>query len=100
MGDNHFDLQIPGGGVGIFNGCQSQFNAPSDGWGQRYGGVSSLSQCDALPDSLKSGCQFRFNWLGGADNPGVIFRRVYCPAELVAKTGCRRNDDAGYPNHF
>lgn len=24
LGSNHFDLQIPGGGVGIFNGCQSQ----------------------------------------------------------------------------
>lgn len=31
--NNHFDLQIPGGGVGLFNGCQSQWNAPADGWG-------------------------------------------------------------------
>lgn len=24
LGSNQFDLQIPGGGVGIYNGCQSQ----------------------------------------------------------------------------
>ena len=24
LGSNHFDLQIPGGGVGIFNGCETQ----------------------------------------------------------------------------
>lgn len=24
LGDNHFDLAIPGGGVGQFNGCTSQ----------------------------------------------------------------------------
>ena len=24
LGDNHFDLAIPGGGVGQFNGCASQ----------------------------------------------------------------------------
>jgi hypothetical protein len=33
MQANHFDLQIPGGGVGIFNGCSSQWGAPNDGWG-------------------------------------------------------------------
>lgn len=24
LGNNHFDLQLPGGGVGLFNGCSSQ----------------------------------------------------------------------------
>lgn len=71
LGENHFDLQIPGGGVGvscfyiykfyndvklfitnkitihfiqIFNGCQSQWNTGADGWGDRYGGVRSVEQ--------------------------------------------------------
>jgi hypothetical protein len=59
LGSNQFDLQLPGGGVGIFNGCQSQWNAPADGWGSRYGGVSSLSDCSSLPSALQPGCKFR-----------------------------------------
>jgi hypothetical protein len=97
LGNNHFDLQIPGGGVGIFNGCTAEYGAPSDGWGQRYGGVSSVSQCSSLPASLQNGCKFRFLFMGGADNPNVKFRRVYCPKELVDITLCRRNDDSNYP---
>ena len=42
LGENHFDLMIPGGGVGIFNGCKPQWGAPDQGWGQRYGGVGSI----------------------------------------------------------
>ncbi|KAI9285223.1 RlpA-like double-psi beta-barrel-protein domain-containing protein-containing protein [Umbelopsis sp. AD052] len=90
LGSNQFDLQLPGGGVGIFNGCQSQWNAPSQGWGAQYGGVSSLSACSSLPSALQPGCKFRFGWFEGADNPSVSFEQVVCPAELVAKTGCAR----------
>lgn len=59
LGANHFDLQIPGGGVGIFNGCQTQWNAPSEGWGARYGGISSASECSKLPSQLQDGCKWR-----------------------------------------
>lgn len=59
LGSNQFDLQLPGGGVGIFNGCQSQWNAPSSGWGAQYGGVSSLADCSSLPSALQAGCKFR-----------------------------------------
>jgi uncharacterized protein YceK len=90
---NSFDLLIPGGGVGIFNGCQSQWGAPSDGWGARYGGVTSKSQCSQLPASLQPGCVWRFDWFLNADNPEVSFRRVKCPAELIAKSGCKRTDE-------
>jgi hypothetical protein len=27
LGENHFDLLIPGGGVGIFNGCPAQYGS-------------------------------------------------------------------------
>lgn len=34
LGHDHFDIQIPGGGVGYFNqGCMAQWNAGPDGWG-------------------------------------------------------------------
>ncbi|ORX36554.1 barwin-like endoglucanase, partial [Piromyces finnis] len=49
VGTNHFDIQIPGGGVGIFNGCSKQWGAPNDGWGRRYGGVTTKSECSQLP---------------------------------------------------
>lgn len=39
---NHFDIAMPGGGVGIFNGCTKQWEAPTDGWGDRYGGVHTI----------------------------------------------------------
>ncbi|KAL1931150.1 hypothetical protein VTP01DRAFT_10287 [Rhizomucor pusillus] len=90
LSNNHFDLQIPGGGVGIFNGCQTQWDAPSDGWGQRYGGISSASECSQLPKQLQDGCKWRFDWFKNADNPNVSFKQVSCPAELVKKTGCER----------
>lgn len=59
LGSNHFDLQMPGGGVGIFNGCAAQWGAPNDGWGARYGGVSSVSDCASLPSALQAGCKWR-----------------------------------------
>lgn len=94
LGSNHFDLQIPGGGVGIFDGCSPQFGGLP---GERYGGVSARSSCDSFPAPLKPGCLFRFDWFKNADNPTFTFKQVQCPAELVARTGCRRADDSNFP---
>ncbi|MCJ1361767.1 hypothetical protein MMC16_000867 [Acarospora aff. strigata] len=68
LGDNHFDLSIPGGGVGVFNGCTSQWGAPPSGWGQQYGGLTS-NTCSTLPAALQPGCNFRYGWFRDADNP-------------------------------
>lgn len=93
LGQNHFDIQMPGGGVGLFNGCQPQWGAPADGWGDRYGGVRTEAECNQLPTQLQSGCRWRFGWFLNADNPNVNFRRVSCPSELTSRSACRRNDD-------
>ncbi|KAF9692094.1 hypothetical protein EKO04_010053 [Ascochyta lentis] len=90
LGENHFDLQMPGGGVGIFNGCTAEFGAPSTGWGQQYGGISSKSECNSFPAKLKAGCNWRFDWFKNADNPDVSFKAVTCPSALTDKTGCKR----------
>nr|D3GDK4.1 RecName: Full=Endoglucanase; AltName: Full=CaCel; AltName: Full=Cellulase; AltName: Full=Endo-beta-1,4-glucanase; Flags: Precursor [Cryptopygus antarcticus]ACV50414.1 endo-beta-1,4-glucanase [Cryptopygus antarcticus]ACV50415.1 endo-beta-1,4-glucanase [Cryptopygus antarcticus] len=90
LNGNHFDLMIPGGGVGIFNGCQSQWGAPSNGWGQRYGGISSQSECNQLPTSLRAGCNWRFGWFKNADNPSMKFTQVRCPTILTQKSQCVR----------
>jgi len=93
LSSNHFDIQMPGGGFGIFDGCTSQFGGGHN-WGERYGGIKSASECANLPSVLKQGCEWRFNWFKNADNPNVVFERVQCPKELTDITGCVPNDDS------
>ncbi|KAK5165301.1 uncharacterized protein LTR77_009399 [Saxophila tyrrhenica] len=93
LSQGQFDLAIPGGGVGLFNGCDDQWGAPADGWGARYGGVSSASDCNKLPQQLQAGCNFRFgSFFQGADNPNVNWRKVACPSQLTQKSGCTRTN--------
>ncbi|CAG9829972.1 unnamed protein product [Diabrotica balteata] len=89
LGRNHFDIALPGGGVGIFTqGCHDQWNAPWSGWGDQYGGVHNRGECNTLPANLQAGCYFRFDFYQNADNPKMNFQQVKCPAEIVAKSGC------------
>ena len=109
LSNKHFDLHIPGGGFGLFNGVvpdpanNEPVNGPAmfpsssvDVWGQRYGGVSSIRGCDALPPQAQPGCKWRFEATGlaGADNPPVDYKRVKCPSVLTKKSGCVLKDDA------
>ncbi|KAI0206691.1 glycoside hydrolase family 45 protein [Astrocystis sublimbata] len=66
-GSNHFDILMPGGGVGIFDGCASEFGHSLPG--QQYGGVAGRDE----------------------------FTQVQCPAELTAISGCVRDDDGEFP---
>ncbi|KAK1983135.1 RlpA-like double-psi beta-barrel-protein domain-containing protein-containing protein [Colletotrichum cereale] len=81
---NHFDIMIPSGGFGIFDGCTNEF------------GVLSRSECSVLPAKLRGGCQWRFDWFMNADGPNLSFTQVQCPAEIVARSGYRRSDDADH----
>ncbi|KAG8951825.1 hypothetical protein FRC04_005517 [Tulasnella sp. 424] len=93
VGGSQFDIMIPGGGVGAFpQGCINQYGSTS-GWGQQYGGVSSRDQCSSFPSALQAGCQFRFDWFKGADNPNVSWQKVTCPAAIVNVSGCLRSGD-------
>ncbi|KAJ2904499.1 endoglucanase type k [Zalerion maritima] len=94
LGSNHFDFLMPGGGLGIFDGCTSQFGGIA---GAQYGGISSREECEDMPDALKDGCYWRFDWFMNADNPDLEFEQVQCPDELVERTGCRRDDDGSFP---
>lgn len=96
LADNQFDLQIPGGGTGIFDGCSSQFGGIG---GNQYGGISDRSECDSMPDALKPGCYWRFDWFRNSDNPTFSFTQIQCPTELTDKTGCVRSDDASFPKY-
>ncbi|KAM5353659.1 hypothetical protein ACJ41O_000309 [Fusarium nematophilum] len=94
LGENHFDLQMPGGGVGIFDGCSSQWGGLG---GAQYGGISSRSDCDSFPELLKDGCYWRFDWFENADNPDFTFEQVQCPTALTDISGCVRDDDSSFP---
>lgn len=59
---------MPGGGVGIYNGCTDEWGAPPSGWGERYGGITS-NTCNEFPDALQPGCEWRFDWFENSDNP-------------------------------
>ena len=97
-----FDIMIPGGGVGMFNGCSSM------GWGSQgaqYGGL--LSECEtetnyaagkykscltekcnksfANDAEAKKGCLFLADWMGAAGNPNHEYVEVECPQVLKDK---------------
>lgn len=84
LGTNHFDIAIPGGGLGIFTqGCQKQWHLSSSVWT-----VNDAAGCSKLPAALQSGCKFRFGFMEGESNPAVAFTQVTCPKEILAVTGC------------
>ncbi|XP_037025249.1 endoglucanase-5-like [Bradysia coprophila] len=87
LGPVHFDIQMPGGGVGGVNGCAPQWSPPYDGWGEQFGGVSNITQCDQLPEELQSGCRWRFQWFEDANNPDFTFIPFECPIEITLRSG-------------
>ena len=104
---NQFDIMIPGGGFGAFNGCsQMGWNIPQNT--TTYGGL--LSDCEkevgysgdllskrkqCLTEKCNSafasdaqaleGCLFLATWMEAAGNPMHNFKEVPCPAALKAQ---------------
>ena len=101
-----FDVMIPGGGVGVFNGCASIF---SGDMGEQYGGLLSVCEKEISADAgdkdgyqkrkdclakkcqqvfqgeALKGCMFHVEWLEAAGNPSLEYEEVPCPEELKAK---------------
>ena len=96
-----FDIMIPGGGVGLFNGCAPLFG--NENMGLQYGGL--LSECNDVkhdsdpvqclkdacqkafanvPEALK-GCLWHVEFLAAADNPSMTYEEVECPDVLKSK---------------
>jgi len=106
-GDHSFDLQIPGAGQGIFtDGCTAQFPGTSSGdfdCDNNYGGCFDKAGCARLPQELRSGCEWRYDWYrwfargGQTNNPFVDFRRVRCPEHLTNISGSLPEDDSLHP---
>lgn len=105
VSNNQFDVMIPGGGVGIFNGCNDILGT---NLGKTYGGL--LSDCEeqvGYSDSeeniytkrkecltnkckdifssntkAKQGCLFLADFLEAAGNPLHNFKEIECPDVL------------------
>jgi hypothetical protein len=103
-----FDVMIPGGGVGIFNGCASILG---NSMGAQYGGL--LSDCEnevgwsgsdddiyrkrkeclsnkcktvfANKANAKAGCLFQAEFMEAAGNPLHTFEEIECPQVLKDK---------------
>jgi len=57
--------------------------------GDDYGGVSSMTDCEQLPENLQGGCYWRWNWAGGEITGwDVEYKEVECPARLTDISGC------------
>ena len=98
-----FDIMIPGGGVGIYNACSTQWDANGQSLGAQYGGFFDGSgslcngntscyntQCNKFfankPDML-AGCLWFSSWLKAASNPQITYTKVACPKQLTDKSG-------------
>ena len=101
-----FDVMIPGGGVGYYNGCGKILGY---NLGAQYGGFLTdcenevgyslsddqmytkrkqclVKKCGTLPNAqAKNGCLFLANFLEAAGNPLHTFKEVVCPDELKKK---------------
>jgi len=104
VGSGQFDIMIPGGGLGWFNGCSNQLGIEESQLGERSGGLiatcqnsnqsaADIQKCvkekcsvyNNYPD-LKAGCEFSAAWYAAADNPRFKFEELEtCPADLVSK---------------
>lgn len=108
VNQGQFDILIPGGGVGMYNGC-SAFGWGSQG--KQYGGLLSdceesvgysksgnalttarkeclVNKCNSVfsnDSKAKEGCLFLANWMNAAGNPNHTYKEVECPAALKAQ---------------
>ena len=102
-----FDIMMPGGGVGAFDGCSALWGidqgARQGGYLNECGGADELksdaevakvqkcledkcnSKFASIP-SAKAGCLFHAQWLMAANNPQFTFQELEsCPQELSSR---------------
>ncbi len=112
VASGQFDLLIPGGGVGAFNGCSQQWGVSSSELGAQYGGFLTscrdqggsheqvkscvLDKCQSVfgdrgLTELQAGCEWFVEWFEAADNPNLRYREVSCPVALSGRSGMARS---------
>jgi hypothetical protein len=122
VGGGQFDIMVPGGGVGAFNGCSNQWGVSNSELGAQYGGFLSAckselgynasreqykscltSRCNNVFGTrglteLQAGCLWYADWFEAADNPSLRYREVACPAQLMNASGMNRTNLGGIGN--
>jgi hypothetical protein len=96
---DQFDILIPGGGVGDFNACSTQWDTSASDLGAQYGGFllgcngdagCVRDKCNTIfagkPDLMR-GCDWFLGWYAAADNPNVTFQPIACPEALEQASG-------------
>lgn len=113
VGGGQFDILTPGGGVGIYNACSTQWGVSAADLGAQYGGFLSACQsssggnyaaakscvagkCSSVfgsrgLTSLQAGCSWFVDWYQAADNPSLVYKEVTCPPEITSKSGIARH---------
>ena len=59
--NDQFNLLVPGARVGDGSGCTAQWGSTSN-WGSLNDGIYDRNGCNNLPDKLKGGCNWYFDW--------------------------------------
>ncbi|KAK6537386.1 hypothetical protein TWF694_011573 [Orbilia ellipsospora] len=90
---NWFSLTVPG--QADWQGmCAERFGGTfGEFFGVNATGLTDVSQCDNVPESLQAACRWRYTWYENVKGPNATFSRVECPAELTNVSGCVRADD-------
>jgi len=109
IAQGQFDLLTPGGGVGDFNACSTQWGVSNGELGAQYGGFMLAcreehgwsgpeayensrqcvrERCESVFMSrglteLYEGCMWYINWFRAADNPQIRYQQVQCPQVLM-----------------
>ena len=117
VGHGQFDIAVPGGGVGAFNACSTQWSALPSQLGATYGGFLAsckqqanssdlqalkscvMQKCTSIFEQkgfteLAAGCRWFVEWFQAADNPNLKYGEVACPNELMNR-GMRRGGGGG-----
>jgi len=106
VGHGQFDIMIPGGGLGAFDGFSGQLGIHADSLGKTMGGLMStcvskvdyyqtpmnvIQECvreecnkvfGRISPILLKGCLFMADWYV-ADNPTLIYTETECPQYLI-----------------
>jgi hypothetical protein len=118
VANHQFDLLVPGGGVGQFNACSTQWGVAASDLGAQFGGflstckqqlggngagLAALKSCvsqkctsvfGGRSADLAAGCAWFVDWFQVADNPALKFKEVRCPVEITNKSSMSRSDVA------
>ncbi|PGG94970.1 hypothetical protein AJ80_10069, partial [Polytolypa hystricis UAMH7299] len=66
---NKFALAIPGGNTSYAGTCAKQFGVSNSTFGKEDEGVGSKEECDNLPEPMREGCKWRFDWFKNESRP-------------------------------